>query len=314
MIPPWDIRWPQIMKQVKNKDIKHFYCNLKGNIVCEKTESVALLRFFYTNRFGKFLRNFINNKYISKLYGILQDSAYSKRKIDSFIQKHNIDISQFELPKGGYKSFNDFFIRKLKLGVRKIGAGQNVLVSPADSKLLVVPDISKETEFFIKNTKFNLNRFFQDNKLAKDYEGGSLLIFRLAPYDYHRFNFPCDCIPKSPKNIHGLYDSVNPIVYKTGLQPLTENERVISLLKTDIFDTIAFVCVGALMVGKIVLIYTSDKPYNKGDEMGYFEFGGSTLVLAFKKNKIKLNNNFIQNSTTGLETEVRMGQTVAVKI
>ncbi|MFA5075000.1 MAG: archaetidylserine decarboxylase [Candidatus Babeliales bacterium] len=300
------------MKMFRRSDNKKANCyyNLDDKIVCEKIEAENFLKFIYKNFFGNLLRFFINKKFFSRVCAVYQNSAYSKRKIKNFINKHNIDMSQFQEPEGGYKSFNDFFIRKLKDNARNIDYNFNTIVSPADSKLFVIPDISKNTEFFVKNKKFNLAKFFEDKNLAQEYQNGILLIFRLAPYDYHRFHFPVDCVPSEAKNIHGLYDSVNPIVYRAGIQPLESNERILSFLKTDKFTDIIFVSVGAMLVGKIVLTYTPNLSYKKGTEMGYFEFGGSTIVLAFKKDTIKVKDKFLKNSAFLLETEVLMGQAI----
>ncbi|MCF7799555.1 phosphatidylserine decarboxylase [Candidatus Babeliales bacterium] len=286
------------------------YYNLNNKIVCEKIEAENFLKFLYGNFFGKILRFFINKKYFSKICAVYQKSVFSKRKIKDFIKKHNIDMSQFQEPKNGYKSFNDFFIRKLKGSARLIDYDINTVISPADSKLFVIPDLSKNSEFFVKNKKFNLNKFFQDKNLSQEYQNGILLIFRLAPYDYHRFHFPIDSIPNKPKNINGLYDSVNLIAYKSGIQPLESNERILTVLKTEKFKDIIFVSVGALLVGKIILNYTPNIAYKKGDEMGYFEFGGSTIVLVFKKDTIKIKDKFLKNSANLLETEVLMGQAI----
>ena len=137
-----------------------------------------------------------------------------------------------------------------------------------------------------------------------------MMLFRLAPYDYHRFHFPVDCFATKSKNINGILESVNPIVYKSGIQPLTENERQIIILKNDVFGEIVVVLVGAMFVGKIVQTYLPDKNYKKGEEIGYFEFGGSSIVVLVKKDALKIKENFIKNSQEGFETEVKMGQSI----
>jgi phosphatidylserine decarboxylase len=294
----------------KNKN--NFYYAVSGELVHEKTECFNWLKFIYINPIGNLVRFILNKKFISIFYGFLQKSKLSKRKIKPFIKKHNINMNEFETPSGGYQSFNDFFIRKLKTGARFIDQDPAIIVSPADSKLFVIPHLSDETIFFVKNKKFNLESLLKHKELAQRYVGGTIMVFRLAPYDYHRYHFPFDCQPSSPKLIHGLYDSVNPIVYKAGYQPLTENERQLIMLKTDKFFDVAMVCVGAMMVGKIKQTYTPNKQYKKGDEVGYFEFGGSSLILLFKSGLVVPKEVFINNSLQGFETEVKMGQAVTL--
>jgi phosphatidylserine decarboxylase len=235
------------------------------------------------------------------------------KDIAPFIQKHQIIMDDFLKPAGGYQSFNDFFIRKLRPGAREINQDSDIIVSPADAKIYVIPNISTDTLFFVKHKPFNLEKFLGNQKLAEQYKNGTLIIFRLAPYDYHRFHFPADGTPSAPHIIHGRFESVNPLVLKSGIQPLTENERHIVLFKTDTFDTIAMVAVGAMMVGKIVHTYKPNTHYKKGDEAGYFAFGGSTVVLLFKHGIISPLPLFLQHSLQGLETAVKMGQAIAKK-
>jgi len=293
----------------KNSDTVYYYTE-DNKLVEEKIELRSALLFLYTSRLGKFLRPCFNKKYLCSLLGAYKNSWLSKHAIEPFIKKHAIDMNDFIVPEAGYTSFNDFFCRKLKPSARPLDTNPNVIVSPADCKLFIVDNISTNTVFFVKQKPFNLEKFLNSKKLAQEFEHGTLMIFRLAPYDYHRFHFPVDCIPSAPIPINGIYESVNPLVYKSGVQPLTENERHLTLLKTPYHDTIAMLSVGALFVGKIVETYTPEQAYKKGDETGYFAFGGSTIVLLFKKNTIKPLQKFLDHSHQGLETAVKMGQAI----
>jgi phosphatidylserine decarboxylase len=269
-----------------------------------------LLTFLYTNRLGKCIRPFITRRYIGQLYALYQNSSLSKHLIKPFIKKYNIIIDEYEKPAEKYQSFNDFFTRKLKPGRRLINQDPRLITSPADSKVLVFPALSSENIFFIKKLPFNLATFLADTSLAVEYEQGSLMIFRLAPEDYHRFHFPTACLPAGHRIISGRFDSVNPLVYKSGKQPLITNKRHLISLKTPYFDTVLMVAVGALLVGKIIETYTPHKPANKGDETGYFAFGGSTVTLLFKPGKVTMRRDLIQNSLAGIETAVKMGEAV----
>ena len=140
-----------------------------------------------------------------------------------------------------------------------------------------------------------------------------MLLFRLAPQDYHRFHFPFDCVPSKVKFIHGKLESVNPVVYQSGVQPLTENERHLITLNSQNFGHVQFVPVGAMVVGKIVETFTPNLFYNKGAEAGYFAFGGSSIVMIFKKYEIKVADKILHNSQNNIETAIKMGQPVAKK-
>ncbi len=283
----------------------------KGQLINEKTEGFGLMSFVYTHKLGNYIRPILTKKFISSMYGAYQNSIFSKHLITPFVHKHHINMEEFEQPKKGYRSFNDFFIRKLKPGIRSIDQSPKKLISPADSKLFVIPKLTQNSTFFVKQLPFNLETFLCDQKLANEYEHGTMLIFRLAPYDYHRFHFPAAGTPETPAVIKGKLDSVNPLVYKAGFQPLLSNERHIITLQTQDFDTILMVPVGAMLVGKIVETYTPQKAVNKGDEAGYFAFGGSTVVLLFRHGAIKIKEDFIQNSSQGFETVVKMGEVIS---
>jgi len=155
-----------------------------------------------------------------------------------------------------------------------------------------------------------LEKFLQNPDLASLYEGGTLMLFRLAPYDYHRFHFPFNCVPYEPKILNGRYYSVHPFVYQAGFQPLLENERHLIRLKTKEFSDVAMVLIGAMCVGKIVETYKADSECNKGDEVGYFAFGGSSMVLLFKPETVIVDEKLLQHSLEGFETEVKFGQSV----
>ncbi len=286
------------------------YYDLNDNLVAEKIEYVGWLKFFYKNSIGKIFRQLVNRRYFANLCALYQNSSLSKKTILPFIEKYKMDVGEFERTPEEYESFNDFFTRKLKPKSRIIDTNSSIVASPADSKLLVIPNISQDTQFWIKTKKFSLEKFLQNKELAKQYQNGTALIFRLAPYDYHRYHFPADCVASEPKIINGLFESVNPIAGKSGIEFLTENERHLVTLKTKDFSDVVMVFVGAMMVGKITHTYTPEKEYKKGDEAGYFEFGGSTVALLFKPGIIKPCKKYVENSLQGFETEVRMGQAV----
>lgn len=208
-----------------------------------------------------------------------------------------------------YHSFNEFFYRKLKPSARPIDMNVNSIVSPADGQLLVIEHLKPDTNFFIKNSSFNIARFLQDNKLAQNFIDGTAVIIYLAPYNYHRFHLPLDAQPMQTKHINGKLESVHPRVYQY-TQPLHENERQLILLNTNAGKTVAFVAVGALFVGSINQTYSPDKFYKKGNELGYFSFGGSTVVLLFPPKTINVDQAFNNSDFV----PIQMGQKIGTLI
>jgi phosphatidylserine decarboxylase len=283
----------------------------KGKLIEKETEAFRWLTFLYTSFFGRFLRRFFRRRFFTRLYSWWPNSRWSKRAIQKFIKKHQIEMKHFQVPSAGYTSFNDFFIRKLKPGARSIDRAPRALVAPTDSKLLVIENITRQAEFLVKGKPFNLEKLLTSRYLTQKYLGGIMMLFRLASYDYHRFHFPVDCRPSQKTIIHGVYESVNPIVYQSGVQPLTHNERHLVMLDTVQFNQIAVVIVGAMLVGKIVHAYTPDKDVKKGDEMGYFAFGASSIIFLLKPGLITTRSDILTHSQQGYETAVVMGEKIA---
>ena len=260
------------------------------------------LSFLYNNKLGRIiLKPLVKSKTISKLSGYLMDSKLSIFLIKPFIKANDIDLNLYENKK--YNNFNDFFTRKIK--------EKNRLISCCDSKLTVYK-IDKNLIFKVKNTNYNLSSLLKDDKLAKEYTNGNLMVFRLSPDDYHRYCFIDDSKLIKTYNINGLFHSVNPVVYDN-FEVFKENTRCVSILKTDNFNDIIYVEVGALLVGKIKNHDIKSK-IKKGMEKGYFMYGGSTVIIITKKDIVKIDDDILNNSKKGLETYVKYGEKIGNKI
>lgn len=247
---------------------------------------------------------------LSRLYGFLQKSCLSQRKVKPFIEEFHIDTSEFLDPVDSFKSFNDFFIRKLKPGARPIAAGTDIAVLPADARYLFYPSIDQADGFVVKGKKFCLEELLQDKALAQRYSKGSMVIARLCPTDYHRFHFPCNCIPGETLHIGGGLASVNPLALRKNISILSQNKRTLTPLHTKNFGTILFIDVGATFVGEIHQTFTPNESYAKGDEKGYFSFGGSSLVLLFEPGKIQFDQDLVEISQKKIEVRGLLGQSM----
>lgn len=244
----------------------------------------------------------------STLYGYLQRTPSSKKKILPFIKKFGIDTSEFADNPSSFTSFNDFFIRKLKPAARPIDNDPATAIIPADGRYLFFQDISKADGFLVKGKKFSLETLLKDPALADKYADGSMAIARLCPTDYHRFHFPIDCTPTKTELINGLLYSVNPIALKRNIDIFTENKRTLSTLHSEQFQNPLFLEIGATFVGAITQTYTPDNPAKKGDEKGFFSFGGSSLILLFQKGTIIFDQDLLDASSQRLEIKCLMGQ------
>jgi len=269
-----------------------------------------MLKWLYSSYSGKLaLHTLIKRKIVSALGGWYMNTNRSKKRIAAFVHTHNINLKECEInTPTDFKSFNDFFYRKLKKNARTIGTK---IVSPADGKILVFPKIDEVSSFFIKGSNFTLENFLQNQSLAQKYSNGAMAIIRLAPPDYHRYHFPTSGIASVSTKIKGHYFSVSPLALKGSLQIFCENKREYCTLSTIDYGNILIVDVGATMVGSIIQTYLPDSKVEKGEEKGYFAFGGSTLVLLFEKEKINFDEDLILNTQKGLETAIKMGENIA---
>lgn len=280
----------------------------------EKIYGEFLINLFYGRHFLSWLTVILlplkRLALFSRIYGALQKSRFSQKKIAPFIKKYQIDTAEFLDPVGSFSCFNDFFIRKLRPEARPIAPGKEVAILPADARYLFFPNIDRAEGFHIKGKKFKLEELLCDHALAARYAEGAMVIARLCPVDYHRFHFPCDCIPSAAKPIPGVLYSVNPLALRRRIEILTENKRVITQLQTERFGTVQYIEVGATCVGTIQQTYTPGQSASKGDEKGFFEFGGSCLILLFEPGKIQFDADLLEASQRGLEVRGLLGQSL----
>lgn len=258
-------------------------------------------------------------KKLSVKQGVKFDSPQLKLDIESFIKFHKLNMDECLEPNPqNYATFNDFFYRKLKPDARPVESPTNnmILVSPADSRCATFSTVNEATELWIKGRNFTIARLFNGN--FNNYEKTDLYkadkctlgIFRLAPQDYHRFHCPVDGVIKNIKHINGEYYTVNPMAIRSELDVFGENIRVIIPIETQDFGTVIMIAVGAMMVGSTVLTIKEGDEVKRGDEIGYFKFGGSTIILLMETRFFEFDTDLLKNSSTRVETLVRVGQSI----
>ena len=286
----------------------HYIERESGTVKTEKVPREFWLHWLYANPLGEASLNLlVKRKLVSDWYGKRMDSPESAEKIAPFVEAYGIDLS--EAKKQTFKSFNEFFYRELKPGARPVDTARNVLVSPADGKIFAYSDVDKQ-DFIVKGYRFNLYEYLQDSALAAKFAGGALVIVRLCPTDYHRFHFPLSGSIQRETFISGDYYSVSPIALHRKIELLCMNKREYVLLHNPDFGEVVISEIGATLVGGIVQTYKSNDVF-KGQEKGYFKFGGSTVLMLFEKGKILIDRDLIENTNKGIETEVKMGEKIA---
>jgi len=285
------------------------YIDRKTNkILVENVPGESFLKFLYHNPFGKLpLELLVKRKYLSSFYGKLMDKKSSINKIEEFVKNNHIDMNESQKKIGEFTSFNDFFYRKLKPGTRKIEGG---VVSPADGKAIGFEKINDWDKFFVKGSEFCLGKYLNDKELWEKYRGGSMMVVRLAPADYHRYHFPANGKIGSRNKIDGYYYSVSPYAIKDNFGVFCENKRELTTLETSEYGDILISEIGATMVGGIEQTYTPNTDVKKGEEKGYFTFGGSSVLLLFEKGKVRIDDDILKNTKNGYETKVYMGEKI----
>ena len=276
-----------------------------GQIRTEKVAGEKWLIWLYYNPIGEAtLWALAKRKFVSTIYGNRMDRTSSAKKILPFIQDYDIDMGVAQEQE--FKSFNDFFTRKLKEGARPIDTSATIVVSPADGKILAYADISN-SDFIVKGKRFDVSSFLDNPDLARKYDDGTLLIIRLAPVDYHRFHFPISGQIALSKKIEGDYYSVSPYALRKKVEIFFLNKREYTIISNPLFGDVIMAEVGATMVGSIEQTFKGSF-VDKGEEKGFFKFGGSTVVLLFEKSKISIDEDLLMNTAKGYETTVKMGE------
>ncbi len=247
-----------------------------------------------------------NSGLASRVLGWYTRRPISRKRIRPTIESLGIDTSEFLDPVDSFRSFHEFFVRRLKPELRPFDQDSSVFCSPADSRLSLIPDLGADFEIPIKSQFLTIEGLTRRLDMEK-FNGGLALIFRLCPADYHRYHFPTDGKIIEQWEISGRYDSVHPTALKLGLPIFTENRRVVSLLELQNFGPALFVEVGAFGVGGIVETHREPE-FRKGEEKGYFQYGASTLILILEKGRLLPDPDLMEFSEQGLECLVRAGE------
>ena len=295
------------MKQ-QMKDVQYID-RASGELVTESVMGDGALRFAYETLLGRTLWPVLfGSKAISAIMGLYYDSPSSKKAIAQLAAIPGCMVEEAEKSPDEYENFNAFFTRRLKPSARPLGDG---FTSPADGRLMLYLGADANMPFPLKGATKSLHGIVGPDN-APDFVDGlyDIAVVRLAPVDYHRFHFPCDCTtPEPPLVIPGEYHSVNPIALMKRPDVYVDNERQVVACEAS-FGRYWMIDVGAFGVGTIVQTYSGIK-HGKGEERGYFKFGGSTVVIITRAGALKFDDDIVKNSADGLETRVKCGERIA---
>lgn len=287
-----------------------FYNRYSQQMETEQVYGESFLKWAYGNPLGKLaLHSFVKRPAFSRWYGKRMDHPNTKSKVGPFIDDYALDTEEFADEPNSFSTFNEFFYRKLKPDARPIADSD--IVFPADGRHLGFSNIDDIPGFFVKGQTFDIHQLLDDPDLSSRYAGGSLVLSRLCPVDYHRFHFPVSGTAGETRLINGPLFSVSPIALARNLAYLWQNKRTVTQIKTESMGTVLMLEIGATCVGSILQTYGQDQHVKKGDEKGYFAFGGSSTITVFEPGKVKLASDLLENSAKQIETYAKMGHSMA---
>jgi phosphatidylserine decarboxylase len=297
-----------------------FYHRYSKSVETEKVFGERWLRLAYETPVGRlFVWLIARRKLFSWWYGRKMSQRASANRILPFISAYNIDVDEFAKSPFDYKTFNEFFYRALKPGARPIAEGDNVAVFPADGRHLVFPNVETVPGFYVKGASFTLAELFDEDAadpasrpLSTKFAGGGMLISRLCPVDYHRFHFPVSGELTGPRLINGWLYSVSPVALRRSLHFLVQNKRMLTLIESPVFGTVAMFEVGATNVGSIQQTHIPGRAAVKGEQKGLFAFGGSCVITVFQRDCIRFDDDLVEPSGRHLEVYARMGDRLGV--
>ena len=289
-----------------------YFDRASRTLLTEKVYGERWMRLIYGNPAGRLAAWLLVRRAVFSIwYGWNMKKKKSAVRVLPFIVKYKIDVDEFAKSAFDYKSFNDFFCRSLKPEARPIAPGDRVAVLPADGRHLAFPSIDLADGFYAKGEKFSLAELFGDLGAAF-YSGGAMLISRLCPVDYHHFHFPVSGVPEESRRVPGSLYSVNPIALRRNIRYLVANKRQVTVIRSREFGTVAMVEVGATNVGGILQCFTPGQEAAKGQEKGFFSFGGSCVITIFEKGRIVFDRDLVEQSAGQVETFARMGDRLGV--
>lgn len=281
-----------------------------GRTEVEQVYGRRWMELFYGRPWGRAITaGLLCRQPLSRLYGAIQRSARSRANIQPFIAQYGIDMREAVVPPNGFASFNDFFIRRLTPAVRPVNTDPAALIAPADSRLQVFT-IENDTRLTIKGAAMTLGQLLGVSALESAFSGGLCLIFRLAPCDYHRFGYMDDGVQGPVHTVDGRLHSVSPLSLRHKPDVHCTNYRQWCQVRSPRLGTLIQVEVGAMMVGSIVQHQPAGGPCRRGQEKGYFQFGGSTVIVILEPGRAVLDAEILEYSAKGIETLVRYGERV----
>jgi phosphatidylserine decarboxylase len=238
-----------------------------------------------------------------------QNTRRSAKQIEPFVQKHRIDMTEFEPV--AYRSFAEFFDREFRPGARTFPVSSPEMGAFAEARYFGWEKVEPDQKFPIKGHSLSGEHILGSAERARPFAGGPIILARLSPMDYHHIHFPDDGATRGHDRRGYRLWTVNWHALLNQEDILFRNERQINILQTRNFGLLAFVEVGALSVGRIVQVHPLDRPFKRGEEKSVFKFGGSAVVVFGQPGAWHPAKDIVERTKEGIETLVQLGDIVA---
>lgn len=219
-----------------------------------------------------------SRKWISRLTGAFAKSSASKRFIPRFTKLYRINMEEAEWPLSRYRSLNDFFTRKLKPGARIVDETADALVSPVDALITSAGPVTAGTIVNVKGQDYTIEELLNGSPRTAGYMNGYHIVLYLSPTDYHRIHSPVSGTVEEREHIPGKVYPVNDFGLRHMIRVLSRNERLVTYMRHDC-GKLAVVKVGAMNVSSIQYVQPLRDQMKKGEELAYFEFGSTVVLL-----------------------------------
>ena len=267
------------------------------------------LQFLYGTKVGRVLLRPLISRPVSVISGWLLDSRASRALIQPFVKSNGICTDDYELD--GIKCFNDFFCRKIKKELRPIEMDDSALIAPCDG-LLTVHKVSKGDVIGVKQSRFTISSLLRDKELAKSFEDGYCMVFRLCVNHYHRYIYFDSGHKYKNRKINGVFHTVRPVALEK-YPVFVENSREYAVIDTKNFGRCVQMEVGAMLVGHIANESQDSCMVKRGMEKGHFEYGGSTIIVLLPKDAVQLNSAVKNAMQQHVELPVQMGEVLGCR-
>lgn len=286
-----------------------FFNRYTGREEEEVVYGEAWLRWAYETAVGRLaLHALAKRPLFSRWYGWRMDQPASRARVVPFLRDYRLDPSEFADPPESFRTFNDFFYRRLRPEARPVDPDPAAVVFPADGRHLGFPNLAEADSFFVKGQRFDLRAFLGgDEVLVRRYAGGAAVFSRLCPVDYHRFHFPVAGVAGSVRRVNGWLWSVSPVALRRNLAYLWENRRWQCEIESTTAGRVLMTEIGATNVGSAVHTFAAGTAQAKGGEKGYFRFGGSAVLTLFEPGRVKLADDLLEQSRRPRELYARVG-------